>query len=51
MSKKIQVLIVRFKHHNTRLVFSLALLPDGLRFVSGDEKGRACIAYHGLAPR
>ena len=35
----------RFKH-----VFSLALLPDGLRFVSGDEHGRACIVYHGLAP-
>ena len=31
-------------------VTSLALLPDGLRFVSGSEDGDACIAYHGLAP-
>ena len=31
-------------------VTSLALLPDGLRFVSGSEDHTACIAYHGLAP-
>ena len=36
---------------HTHLVFSLALLPDGLRFVSGSNADRAaCIAYHGLAP-
>ena len=29
---------------------SLALLPDGLRFVSGSEDNTARIAYHGLAP-
>ena len=29
---------------------SLALLPDGLRFVSGSNDHAACIAYHGLAP-
>ncbi len=28
----------------------LALLPDGLRFVSGSDDGSARIAYHGLAP-
>ena len=38
-----------FKHH-TNPVFSLALLPDGLRFVSGALDGTARIAYHGLAP-
>ena len=31
-------------------VNSLALLPDGLRFVSGSNDHTACIAYHGLAP-
>ena len=31
-------------------VSSLALLPDGLRFVSGSADGIARIAYHGLAP-
>ena len=29
---------------------SLALLPDGLRFVSGSTDKTACIVYHGLAP-
>ena len=29
---------------------SLALLPDGLRFVSGSWDHNASIAYHGLAP-
>ena len=38
-----------FKNH-TREVTSLALLPDGLRFVSGSDDGTARIAYHGLAP-
>ena len=38
-----------FKHH-TRAVNSLALLPDGLRFVSGSDYHTACIVEHGLAP-
>ena len=37
-----------FKHH-TRPVNSMALLPDGLRFVSGSSDNTARIAYHGLA--
>ena len=44
-----------FKHHTQPGIpreFSLALLPDGLRFVSGSYEGTAaCIAYHGLAPQ
>ena len=31
-------------------VYSLSLLPDGLRFVSVSNDGTARIAYHGLAP-
>ena len=42
-----------FRHHSTGVVPSdvicLALLPDGLRFVSGSEDKTACIVYHGLA--
>ena len=38
-----------FKHH-TEPVTSLALLPDGLRFVSGSDDKTARIVYHGLAP-
>ena len=38
-----------FKHH-TDYVISLALLPDGLRFVSGSRDKTARIVYHGLAP-
>ena len=38
-----------FKHH-TGPVNCLALLPDGLRFVSGSSDKTARIAYHGLAP-
>ena len=38
-----------FKHH-TNEVTSLALLPDGLRFVSGSCDTTACIVEHGLAP-
>ena len=34
-----------FKHH-TASVTSLALLPDGLRFVSGSFDRTARIAYH-----
>ena len=37
-----------FKHH-TEGVRCLALLPDGLRFVSGSHDKTACIVYHGLA--
>ena len=29
---------------------AVALLPDGLRFVSSSMDDTACIAYHGLAP-
>ena len=36
-----------FKHH-THWVSSLALLPDGLRFVSGSADKTARIAYHGF---
>ena len=43
-----------FTHHTTssvpNAVISLALLPDGLRFVSGSVDRTARIAYHGLAP-
>ena len=35
---------------HTSPVSRLALLPDGLRFVSGSGNS-ACIAYHGLAPQ
>ena len=38
-----------FKYHDGP-VLSLALLPDGLRFVSGGVGQPARIAYHGLAP-
>ena len=38
-----------FKHH-TGSIYCIALLPDGLRFVSGSSDNTACIAYHGLAP-
>ena len=38
-----------FKHH-TGPVRNLALLADGLRFVSGSRDTTARIAYHGLAP-
>ena len=36
--------------HHTSTVYCLALLPDGLRFVSGSSDDTARIAYHGLAP-
>ena len=39
-----------FTHH-AGPVLSLALLPDGLRFVSGSADQTACIVYHGLAPQ
>ena len=36
--------------HEAGGVTSLALLPDGLRFVSGSGDCTARIVYHGLAP-
>ena len=39
-----------FKHH-TDWVKCLALLPDGLHFVSGSADHTARIVYHGLAPQ
>ena len=42
--------VLRTFRQHTRAVMSLALLPDGLRFVSGSEDNTARIAYHGLAP-
>ena len=40
-----------FKRQQTGYcVLCLALLPDGLRFVSGSACHTARIAYHGLAP-
>ena len=41
--------VLRTLSHHTHWVCHLALLPDGLRFVSCSE-GNARIAYHGLAP-
>ena len=38
-----------FTHHTGR-VYSLALLSDGLRFVSGSGDRTARIAHHGFAP-
>ena len=38
-----------FKHH-THVVSSLALLPDGLRFVSSGTCDTAFVVEHGLAP-
>ena len=41
-----------FKHTapmHMMLMKCLALLPDGLRFVSGSHDNTARIAYHGLA--
>ena len=42
-------LLRTFKHH-TRSVDLLALMPDGLRFVSYSRDSTARIVYHGLAP-
>ena len=39
-----------FKHH-TGIVYSLALLPDGRRFISGLGDATARIVEHGLAPQ
>ena len=42
--------VLRTFTHHTGPVYSLALLPDGRRFVSGAYDNTARIAYHGLAP-
>ena len=42
------VVLRTFKHHSWP-VTCLALLPDGLRFVSGAADMTARIVYHGLA--
>ena len=42
--------VLRTFKHQTGWVGCLALLPDGLRFVSGSDDRTARIAYHGLAP-
>jgi WD40 repeat protein len=39
-----------FKHHSND-VRTLALMPDGLRFVTGSWDRNVCIVYHGLAPQ
>ena len=43
--------VLRTFMHHTQPVNSLALLPDGLRFISGSDDETACIVYHGLAPQ
>ena len=43
--------VLRTFTHHTNVVCSLALLPDGRRFVSGSRDNTACIVYHGLAPQ
>ena len=42
--------VLRTFTHHTDWVHSLALLPDGLRFVSGSDDHTARIVEHGLAP-
>ena len=42
--------VLRTFTHHAHEVNCLALLPDGLRFVSGSDDKTAHIAYHGLAP-
>ena len=42
--------VLRTFRHHTASVFCLALLPDGLRFVSVSHDRTACIVEHGLAP-
>ena len=43
--------VLRTFVHHTAGVRCLALLPDGLRFVSGSMDKTARIVYHGLAPQ
>ena len=40
--------VLRTFNHHRKDVMSLALLPDGLRFVSGSDDGTASVVYHGL---
>ena len=43
--------VLRIFTHHTAGIYCLALLPDGLRFVSaGSFDQTARIVYHGLAP-
>ena len=42
--------VLRTFTHHTSGVYCLALLPDGLRFVSGSSDSTARIVEHGLAP-
>ncbi len=42
--------VVTLAGPHTHKVLYLALLPDGLRFVSGSDDGTTRIAHHGLAP-
>ena len=42
--------VLRKVTHHTSYVYGLALLPDGLRFVSGSFDRTARIVEHGLAP-
>ena len=39
------------RHPSYPRMWSLALLPDGLRFVVGSTDTTARIVYHGLAPK
>ena len=43
--------VLRTFTHHARTVRCLALLPDGLRFVSGSTDRTARIVEHGLAPQ
>ena len=40
--------VLRTFNHHRKDVMSLALLSDGLRFVSGSRDGTASVVYHGL---
>ena len=43
--------VLRNFTHHARPVMCLALMPDGLRFVSGSLDHTARIVEHGLAPQ
>ena len=43
--------VLRTFTHRTGPVYCIALLPDGLRFVTGSDDATARIVYHGLAPK
>ena len=42
--------VLRTFTHHPDAVYCLALLPDGLRFISASGIRKTRIAYHGLAP-